>query len=164
VIVPLGIGTLALGKLLPRAVFVLGLASFLARRDMDARVDKVLDQFDSTIAAQQSIVDRLAFVSPAIVSYEGLTALAGTDGKRYLAFRRGVSEYHDSWRAHFEPMITNGIAMQESDLQKLPRWRSSETRRGELLVGIVWRTFLISALAVIAALWGAERLRKYQIA
>lgn len=140
------------------------MASFLARRDMDARVDKVLDGFDTTLARQQSFVDRLAFVSPAILSYEGLTALAGTDGKRYLAFRRGVSEFHDGWRAHFEPMIINGIAMRESDLRKLPQWRAVETRNSELMAGIAWRMLLIIGLTAILALVGAARLRSYKIA
>jgi ABC-2 type transport system permease protein len=81
------------------------MASFLARRDMDARVEKLLADFDDALVAQQSTVDGLSFVSPAIMTYEGLTRLAGTDSQRFMAFREDVSRFHDGWRKHFEPFI-----------------------------------------------------------
>jgi len=140
------------------------MASFLARRDMDARVDRLLDRFDATLIRQQALVDRISFLSPAILTYEGLTALAGTDGKRYLAFREQVGAFHDDWRAHFEPMIVNGIAMRERDLRALPRWPAAADDRADMLQGTGWRILVMAAITLLTALAGIHRLRRYSVA
>lgn len=140
------------------------MASFLARRDMDARVDKLLDRFDATLVRQQAMVDRVSFLSPAILTYEGLTGLAGTDGKRYLAFRQKVSAFHDGWRAHFEPFIVNGIAMRETDVDGLPQWPAAQDRRAGILRDTGWRILVMAGLALLAALAGIYRLRRYSVA
>jgi len=140
------------------------MASFLAHRDMDARVDKLLDRFDTTLVQQQAMVDRIAFLSPAILTYEGLTALAGTDGKRYLAFRQRVSAFHNNWRAHFEPLIVSGIAMQAKDLDQLPQWPAAENRRADILRDITWRILVMAAAALLTGLVGTYWLRRYSVA
>jgi ABC-2 type transport system permease protein len=141
------------------------MASFLARRDMDARVDSLLDAFDNSQMQQQEAVDRLSFLSPAVLAYEGLTRIAGTDGQRYLTYRQEVSAFHDRWRAHFEPLILNGIAMDEADLQQLPQWETPDSLRLYASTFVVeWRVILLALATAAVALVSFWNLRRYKVA
>jgi ABC-2 type transport system permease protein len=140
------------------------MASFLARRDMDARVDALLDDFDESLVEQQAAVDRLSFLSPAILTYEGLTTLAGTDGQRYLAYRQEVSAFHDRWRKHFEPFILNGIAMDEGHLRQLPQWHTPAELRPTAPLLETWRILLLALVASAIAAAGLFNLKQYKIA
>ncbi len=140
------------------------MASFLARRDMDARVDGLLDSFDQALAGQQSAADRLSFLSPAALAYEALTGIAGTDAQRYLAFRQDVSQFHDGWRAHFEPLIINGIAVTGRDLERLPRWDLARQQQAPLAPALLLAIAILAAVTAVMVIVGAARLRRYTIA
>jgi ABC-2 type transport system permease protein len=135
-------------------------ASFLARRDLDARIDALLADFDRQAQAQQRVVDSLGAFSPAITMYEALTATAGTNSARYVTFRQTVSQFHDGWRAHFQPLILNGVALREPDLKALPAWRWREPARDDGAA----RIGLLLGLTGLAAGFGAWRLRRYAVA
>lgn len=134
-------------------------ASFLARRDMDRRVDALLKNFDEAVAGQQALVDRLSILSPAVLAYEGVTELAGTDGRRYLAFREDVSRFHNAWRTRFEPLILDGIALSQDDLLDLPQWQSTGERQSATSA---WRLAAMIGVALLLALLGAASLRRYR--
>ncbi|WP_404478964.1 ABC transporter permease subunit [Novosphingobium sp. BL-52-GroH] len=139
------------------------LASFLAKRDMDARVERLLTQFDRTIAEQQEAVNHIGFLSPAILLYDGMTSLAGTDGGRYGAFRAQVGAFHDGWRRRFEPSVMSGTAMTEADLGTLPVWRWQEVARGQMVGQTGWRLVLILLVTALFALAGSFALRRYRV-
>lgn len=140
------------------------MASFLARRDMDKRVDGLLDSFDSALSGQQAAADRLSFLSPAALTYEALTAIAGTDGRRYLAFRQDVSRFHDGWRARFEPLIIGGIAVTRQDLEQLPRWDRAAQQQAGVGRALLLPAALLALLTLAFALIGTARLRRYTVA
>lgn len=100
-------------------------AQYLIQRDVDQEIQAVLDRFNAQILAQQTLVDRYGVISPAIVVYEGMTALAGTDSKRYLHFQNLVEQFHNAWKTYFDPRILDGIAITEADFERMPRfeWR-----------------------------------------
>jgi len=136
-------------------------ASFLAQRDMDARVDSLLSRFDQAVAGQQAVVDRVSFLSPAVLAHEGITALSGTDGRRYMDFRAEVSRFHDAWRARFAPLVLDGIALGQEDLRNLPQWQdASEAQPNDL----AWRIAILALVSAILAWIAAWMLRRYRIA
>lgn len=135
-------------------------ASFLARRDLDARIDGLLEDFDRQAQAQQRVVDRLGALSPAIAMYEALTDTAGTNGGRYVAFRQAVSAFHDGWRNHFQPLVLGGVALRENDLRALPQWRWREPDAN----GGLGKIGLLLGLTILAGGLGAWRLRRYATA
>lgn len=139
-------------------------ASFLARRDLDDRIEGLLTSFDRQSQAQQQVVDRLGFLSPAIVLYEGVTAKAGVDTARYTAFRGQVSAFHDRWRRHFQPRVLDGVAMDETALETLPRWTWAEPSPSRLASSAAGKIVLLAGLAMLIGLFGAWRLRRYAIA
>ncbi len=104
-------------------------AFFLDGKNMDDKIEKVLDRFDAQLAGQQRLVDRYGMISPAILAHEGMATLAGNGSNRYMEFQREVKTYHERWKAYFEPRILNGIAINEADFVSMPVWNWHE--RGE---------------------------------
>lgn len=138
-------------------------ASFLAKRDLDKRIDVVLDEFDASLLDQQRVVDRLSFLSPSILAYEGMTALAGNDGGRYLAFRQSVSAFHDGWRRFFAPRILRGIVFGQDDLAKLPTWHWNEHSPSSADHDARQRISLLLLSLVFVGGLGGYALRRYAI-
>jgi ABC-2 type transport system permease protein len=137
--------------------------TYLMERDVDAQLDELLAGFDRQLAGQQRLVSRFGAVSPAIVAYEGLTAVAGTGVGRHLHFQRQIAAFHRDWRQFFEPKILGGIAMTPQDLDRLPAfvWReeNSDTVRDRVVAGVL--QLLIPAVALTAL--GVWRLRRYSV-
>ena len=139
-------------------------ATFLADRDMDARLDALLKRFDDQIRAQQRLIDRLGPISPAVIAYEGFSSLAGNSSRRYLAFKGQVDAFHDQWRAFFVPRISGGRAMSEAELRSLPRWAWREQPAAEIRADATWRIGLLLVLAALLLVVGVLKLRRYAIA
>lgn len=137
--------------------------SYLMERDVDKQLDGLLASFDGQLADQQRLVSRFGVLSPAIVVYEGLTAVAGTGVGRHLHFQQQIAAFHRAWRDFFEPKILEGIAITPDDLDRLPAfvWREENegVMRGRVVAGVLQ---LLVPAAVLAAI-GVWRLRRYSV-
>lgn len=137
--------------------------TYLMEKDVDDQLDGLLATFDRQLGDQQRLVSRYGIVSPAIVAYEGLTAVAGTGVARHLHFQRQIAAYHRAWRDFFEPKILDGLAVTLADLDKLPafQWQEEDSNlvQGRVLAGVL--QLLIPALAL--TFLGVWRLRRYSI-
>ncbi|AMA58964.1 DUF3526 domain-containing protein [Bradyrhizobium sp. CCGE-LA001] len=132
-------------------------AFFLAKQRVDERIEPLLKQFDRQLLEQQRLVDVLGFLSPAILVNEALNAIAGTDSRRFLAFKSQTETFHNSWREHFAPRILNDRATTSEDLNALPRWRWSEVSASDVNLRVWSRIVLI--LALVAALGAVALVR-----
>ena len=139
-------------------------ATFLADKAMDERIDGLLKRFDIQIGKQQRLVDRFSPVSPAIVAFEGFSSLAGNGSTRYLSFKNQVDAFHDRWRSYFVPRVLDSLAMQENDFNNLPRWHWQELPTAETTKDSLWRIILLFGLALILAILGMLKLRRYVVA
>ncbi|WP_447725568.1 DUF3526 domain-containing protein [Sphingomonas koreensis] len=121
-------------------------AYYLMEEFVDQRLTEVLARFDRQLAAQQVLVDRFSFISPAIVANEGMASLAGNGTRRYERFKHQVIGYHEAWRGYFVPRMRNGIAIVEAVFARFPRWSWQEenavTVRADALIKIAhfWRS------------------------
>jgi ABC-2 type transport system permease protein len=132
-------------------------AFYLMNRDVDARVQQLLDAFDQSIAGQQRLVDRFGILSPAIVMNEGVASVAGNGSRRYLDFQRQVIAYHESWKRYFIPRVMDGIAIVEEDFTKAPRWNWQEESLSAGLydgLGRVVQLLGMAALLALVTVWG----------
>ncbi|WP_394828226.1 ABC transporter permease subunit [Pendulispora albinea] len=122
---------------------------------MDAFVDQqltdVLSRFDRQLGAQQALVDRFGFISPAIVANEGMASLAGNGTRRYERFKQQVIAYHESWKSYFVPRVLDGIAIVETDFERFPRWSWQEENAATVRAD-AW--FKIAQLLAVAAVMG----------
>lgn len=137
--------------------------TYLLEKDVDDRLDGLLAAFDRQLADQQRLVSRYGAISPAIVAYEGLTAVAGTGVGRHLHFQQQIAAFHQAWRQFFEPKILDGIAVTIEDLDRLPAfvWREEDPGllRGRVATGLL--QLLVPAAALTAL--GIWRLRRYSV-
>ncbi len=137
---------------------------YLVERDVDRELDAVLERFRTQLARQQQLISWYGALSPAITTYEGLTALAGTGVRRHLSFEQQVDEFHVAWKAFFEPRILQGVAISEMDLDRIPRftWREEDpvVVRRAVIGGLLQVTIPGMALAC----FGMWALRRYRVA
>jgi ABC-2 type transport system permease protein len=137
---------------------------YLVGRDVDERIQNLLDQFDVRLVGQQALVDRYGAFSPAIVMHEGMAALAGNGSKRYRSFHKQVDTFHRSWKDFFEPRILSGTAMTARDFDVMPRFAWGEEMDGGPQYEAFKRLLQILIPAVLLIGISAWSLRKYPAA
>ena len=135
-------------------------AHYLISKNVDIKIDALLKQFDTQLAGQQKIVDRWGFLSPAILTSEGLTTLAGNNSRRYLEFKHQVENFHQQWRAFFEPKVLSGKAITKGDFDEMPKFEWRELKSTEILRDSIKRVALLMLLSVVLFLWSFVRLMK----
>jgi ABC-2 type transport system permease protein len=128
--------------------------TFLASRSVDAAVAPVLARFDRALLAQQALVQRWQYASPALIVQRGLLTAAGTDERRQRAFREQALAFFGNYREHTGKMIMKGIFLDAKNLAALPRFAFKEPAvagaGGELAlpIAILW---LLSIALFVAA-------------
>ena len=129
--------------------------------DVEARVRPVVQRYESQIAAQQRLVDRLRFLSPAILMQNVLNDVSGTGTDRHQWFLSQVTAYHAQWREYFVRKIF--ARSKVTDLGEVPAFVFAE----EPLAMVAGRIGVnVVALFVIAGGIGGAgwwRLRRYAV-
>jgi ABC-2 type transport system permease protein len=134
------------------------LASFKIAREVDREIEALLAEFESQKARQQAWVERFSWISPAIGMHEALTALAGTDAARYARFQADVARHHEQWKAFFEPRMTEGIAIQREDFERLPAFENSAgLARPERVGQASGARFIALVLLLMGIAWGLSK-------
>jgi ABC-2 type transport system permease protein len=138
-------------------------AFYLADRDVDRDLDALLGEFELRLDSQQALVGRYGFLSPAVSVYEGMTTLAGTGSRRHQHFQRLIEEFHRDWKAFFEPKILEGIAISESDLERVPLFAWTEEDPRLTRAEVTRRLLQVALPAVLLCAFGVWRLRRYLV-
>ncbi|HEU4458020.1 MAG TPA: DUF3526 domain-containing protein [Methylibium sp.] len=126
-----------------------------------ANVQAEIARYDARLAAQQALVDRLRFVSPAVVMQQALNDLAGTGTARYRAFNDEVARFHARWQAWFRPKVLANRPLAAADYAALPRFEPARLAPGAVVAAVVAAAvgLLLPTLALLFA--AARRLRRY---
>ena len=129
--------------------------------DVAKRARPVVDRYERQLARQQTMIDRLRFLSPAVLMQDALNDVAGTGVPRHRHFLAQVDRYHAQWRGFVVPLIFQKTRVTNADLA--PRFEYQE----EATAAVV-RRVLIAALgmvipAVLMAFIGLRRLRRYPV-
>ncbi len=129
--------------------------------DVERRVRPVVERYERQIAAQQSAIDRLRFLSPAILMQEALNDLSGTGTARHRHFVNQVDRFHAEWRGYFTPLIFQRA--QVASFDEVPRFAFVEESTGDVarragvgLAGLMLPAALIGWI-------GLARLRRYPV-
>jgi ABC-2 type transport system permease protein len=138
-------------------------AFYLMGCDTDRKIEALLARFDAQLAGQQALVDRWSWLSPAIVTNEALTTLAGNGSRRYLHFKQRIGTFHAEWKAYFEPRLLSGTAMTEADLQALPRFVWAEPDRHAMAWGVLRGAVQLLLPALLLLALGTRWLRRYRV-
>jgi hypothetical protein len=120
-------------------------------RSVERAVTPLSLAFDERLAAQQSFVRRIEFVSPPLLAHEALVSLAGTDGAEAARFRQAAFAYLLNLKARLRPAILEGRLLTQADIDALPRFQFSSRPPPvgiafPLLLGLAGATFWIAFL------------------
>lgn len=137
-------------------------AFYLMDEFVDQRLNEVLAGFDRQLARQQLLVNRLGFLSPAIIANEGMASLAGNGTRRYEAFKQQVIQYHEDWRRYFVPRVRDGIAIVEADFARFPRWSWQEENSATVRADALLKISQLLAVAALIGLLAGWRFRRRQ--
>jgi ABC-2 type transport system permease protein len=129
----------------------------------DRSVKPVLDRFEAQVAAQQSLVDRLRYFSPAIVAQSALNDIAGSGAQRYGHFTSQVNAFHGKWREFFVPRILKKEPFTVKDVAAIPsfvyREESIDALAGRLAGSVAG--LLVPGIGV--AVFGYIVLRRFSV-
>lgn len=96
-------------------------ANIAADEYVESEVRPVQQRFDERLLAQQGLIDRWQWTSPAIAMQLAMTELAGAGHGRHRAFLAQVDDYIAELRAFFYPRIARGEYRFDA-YQDWPRW------------------------------------------
>jgi ABC-2 type transport system permease protein len=129
--------------------------SYAIREDVERAMAPVLAKYDQQLLRQQAQVDRLKYLSPAIVAQEALNDIAGTGLARYKHFLGLVEGFQREWREFFMPRVFAKQTLSPEDYDRIPKFRFEEEPeaavRGRVsagLAGLVVPLIVVFALAM----------------
>lgn len=129
--------------------------------DVEQRVRPVVTRYETQAASQQRLIDRLRFVSPAVLMQGALDDVAGTGHGRHQAFVRQVDAFHTTWRGFFTPLIFRKASF--LDYATAPRFAYVE-EAGSAVVARVWPSVLGVVLPALAlGGWALVRVRRFPV-
>lgn len=130
----------------------------------EAAAAPMFTRFDEQRDRQHGLIDRLKYVSPAILAADVMGELADTSTASYRAFSHQVGAYHARWRDHFFDRIMAGPVLGPADIRATPRFNfvpeENEVVAARVVPGLA--ALLGFVLAIFAA--GFWKLRQYPAA
>jgi ABC-2 type transport system permease protein len=121
----------------------------------------VLAGYQSQLARQQSLVEKLSFLSPALLAQSALADAAGTGSARHHAFLRQAVAHHAELRAFFNPRILRKEKFTAWDDVPPFRYVEESARAVALRVAPALLGLLLAATAL--TVWAASTLRRTAI-
>ncbi len=105
----------------------------------------------------------LQFLSPATMTWQSLTALAGSDGARHREFRGQTIAFHERWSAFFREPLLRGATLTPMAYAALPQFAFNEPPLSSTLprvLPVLAALLLLSLLLGTVSVW---RLRRFPI-
>jgi ABC-2 type transport system permease protein len=127
--------------------------------EVSSRMNAALQLYQTPLARQQILVDRLSVLSPAILMQRLLHTISGTDFDRYLHYRRQVDDFHKAWGDFFWLRFLRESMFGPEDYDRIPQFNFSEEPLGKIVSRI---TLPLLMLAVLQLALGWLGLRAYQ--
>jgi ABC-2 type transport system permease protein len=125
------------------------------------RVRPVIDRFDAQVRHQQVAIDRLKFLSPAILLQDALNDISGTGAARHRFFLAQVDRFHQQWRALFTPLIFQKASF--TTFENVPRFAFQEEPTSAVVSRVIWSLLGLALPAVLLVVIGLRRLHRFPI-
>lgn len=117
-----------------------------------------LSRFREQSRRQQAVIDRLGFLSPAILFQQLSNALSGTDQVRYRRFMDAVEAHRAEVKRYFDPKFVADAPFTDFDGVPPFRYRNDPLPAA---VGVVASGLLLMGIPTAAFVaWGWRRLRR----
>jgi ABC-2 type transport system permease protein len=130
--------------------------------EVERRVAPETERYKTQLARQQSVIDRLRVLSPAILAQDALSDVSGTGAARHRHFVSQVEAFHDAFRAFLSPLVFQRAKV--LDHARLPTFQYREEDTAAMSTRIVVSVAWIMLAATMLAIVGLTRLSRYRIA
>jgi ABC-2 type transport system permease protein len=111
----------------------------------------VLARYEEQLERQQALVERLQFLSPALMTQSALAEAAGTGLARHRRFIDQAREHHVELRAFFEPRALRGESFAAWD--EVPPFRYVEEPAGDAFSRIAPALAVLLFSSLVLGLW-----------
>lgn len=130
---------------------------FITNERLDKALAPVLARYEAQLARQQALVDKMQFLSPALVAHFALAEAAGTGLARHREFLRQAAHHHAELRAFFNPRILKKEKFTAWD--EVPRFRFVDEPAAVVAQRALPAILALAALAAGLVLWSFRSLR-----
>ena len=113
------------------------------------RSEPVLAEVREQTLLRNAFLNRLRFISPAILAQASLEDLAGASALRHDHFDQEADRYHRAFRAFFAERIKEGKSFSSEDFKAIPAFGYQELETSRLLTRIGMNIGVLLALAAI---------------
>jgi ABC-2 type transport system permease protein len=105
-----------------RELYPFWLQYFASQEEIRKALTPILVEYESKLQAQQQTVDRLRFLSPAILLQNVFNETAGTSSRHYNSYRAQVVDFAKQWRNFFLPRMFRNELMTRELFTQLPQF------------------------------------------
>jgi ABC-2 type transport system permease protein len=137
-----------------------GTRTIAVQQEVDRAVKPVLQAFDAQLDRQQQAARRWRLVSPALLAYDALTIVAGTNTERFGEFEHQVDAYMTTLQAFFTPRVVHGAAFDAAAVAAIPRFAFRDASPGAVVRNVLPAIALLllgSIVIGLAALLSIKR-------
>ena len=137
---------------------------YAQQRKVEARLVPILEDLEGRLAQQQDLVERLSFLSPAVLVQETLNEIAGSGLTRQQRYVGQARDHLRAWQDHLAPFVFRGQQLSGADFDALPRFTFEEDPLGRLATRTVASLAGLALPALVLGVWGWRRLAHYPLA
>ena len=136
-------------------------SALLAQAELERQLSPVLADFQERLSAQQALVDKLRFASPALLVHEGLADVSGSGVTRHQHFSKQVDAYQRELQAFFHERVEAGRSLAAEDYAALPRFQYVEPAPGALVARVLGAVAAMLALTLCLSALALAGLRAH---
>jgi ABC-2 type transport system permease protein len=129
--------------------------------DVARRARPVVERYEQQLARQQRMIDRLRFLSPAVLMQDALNDVAGTGTPRHKHFLAQVDRFHARWRGFIVPLIFQKARITDPNAAPQFTYQEEPTSAVARRVAIGGMGLLVPT--VLMAWVGLRRLRRFPV-
>ena len=108
-------------------------AYFAQQRDVEKRVQPIVDDFESRLVQQQRLVRITSLLSPAVLVQETFNDVAGTGVGRQRSFTGQARDFLAQWHEKLRPKVFTAADMTLADYDLLPAFAFREDHRNAVI-------------------------------
>lgn len=129
------------------------LRTFAAASVINQAIDPVLDTYDGALNKQQTWVNQLTVLSPALLLQKVFNQTAGSTTAHYVDFRRQIIDFTETWKAYLKPRMFANELLQSADFAAFPRYQYSTEQvpnnYGQLILMLGFFVLLVGGVSFL---------------
>ncbi len=122
------------------------------------------DSFNNQINKQKEFIDKLQFLSPAIVAQEIIYDISGSGIDRLQNYSNQLNDFQKIWRNFFVTKIFDSKPLYANDYNQLPKFNYVEETKNDILNRTLIPNIFLFTISLVIYFLARKRYKKYSIA